>query len=155
MGYVNENLLPDETVIYQAHIHWIIYVWGVAIVLASLFFYQFSPLALAVFGLGVVMLVKAYIFATTTEFVVTNQRIIAKMGWVSRTAVEVRHEKVEGLSLIQGVWGRMFNYGTLILSGTGTGRTLIPNIDNPLEFRKHALAAMEADERDNAPQYNR
>lgn len=143
MGYAEENLTPNETLLYKARISWVIYLPGFLFMCASPIFRQYIPVALAVFGVGILMMLRAYFYAISTEFAVTNERIIAKTGLVSRNTMEVRHDKVEGLVLDQSVWGRMLNYGTLILHGTGSGSLPIRNIDNPLEFRRAALEAID------------
>ena len=143
MSYVEENLLPDEVVLYRAPIHWVVYLPGLLFIIGSFFFYALKWVAIAIFFCGIIQLVRAYVFVMNTEFAVTNMRIMAKTGWMARRTIEIRHEKVEGLNLVQTAWGRMFDYGTLILNGVGSGHTYIPNIDKPLEFRKRALEAIE------------
>ena len=38
----------------------------------------------------------------------------------------------------------MFGYGTITVNGTGGVRTPIKTIDQPLEFRRHAVATVDA-----------
>ncbi|WP_425480561.1 PH domain-containing protein [Luteimonas terricola] len=54
---------------------------------------------------------------------------------VRRQTVELLHGKVEGLTVDQGILGRILNFGTVMVNGTGSGRTPIRGISEPLEFR--------------------
>jgi len=54
------------------------------------------------------------------------------------------YSKVESINVEQGIFGRIFDFGTLVINGTGGGKTPIPSIDSPLEFRKNAMQAIDA-----------
>jgi uncharacterized membrane protein YdbT with pleckstrin-like domain len=77
-----------------------------------------------------------YIRLVTSEFVVTNKRVLIKIGLVRRHTLELLLGKVETIGVEQGVPGRIFNYGTIIVTGTGGTKELFPVIARPLEFRK-------------------
>jgi hypothetical protein len=77
------------------------------------------------------MLVKA-----TTEIAVTNERLIYKKGLVARHVGELNIDRIEGVSVQQGVLGRFFNYGRVCIRGMGVGEVLLPPIESPIEFRK-------------------
>ena len=83
----------------------------------------------------------AYIRYKTTEFAVTNKRIIAKRGLIARKTVEMFLGKVEGLNVTQDVMGQLLGYGTVGIRGTGVTEELIRNISNPLKLRKQFMAA--------------
>jgi hypothetical protein len=51
------------------------------------------------------------------------------------------HKRIESLSVQQSIMGRLLDYGTLLIHGTGGGREAIPNIAQPLKFRNAAMAA--------------
>src|SRR5258708_19672057 len=70
-----------------------------------------------------------------------NRRISAKFGFVKRHTVEINLEKVEALKVEQGVWGRILNYGTIFISGSGSSVAPIPNIADPLVFRRKFMDA--------------
>jgi hypothetical protein len=69
-------------------------------------------------------------------------RVIAKKGWLRRQTIELRHEKVEGLSLDQGILDRLFDRGSLILNGTGGSKEKVQYISSPLNFRKQVMEAI-------------
>ena len=82
-----------------------------------------------------------YIYVKTTEFVITNKRVIAKIGIVKRTTIELNHAQVESLGVEQGIFDRMLGFGTISITGTGGAKTFIPNIKNPLDFRRTFFTA--------------
>ena len=74
-------------------------------------------------------------------------RIAVDLG-LSRKTVEINLNKVESLQVDQGLLGRMLNFGTLVIAGTGTSHEPIVGISEPLEFRKAFISAQDAARRD-------
>jgi uncharacterized membrane protein YdbT with pleckstrin-like domain len=151
MGYVNKNLMSGEDVIYNAKIHWFIFVPGISFFTLGIILFvsqsqqEFGPV-IGIFALlaGLFLLLKAIITKISTELSVTSKRIIAKVGLIRRNTAELNHSKVESFNIDQSIFGRIFGFGTLIINGTGGGNTPIPNIDSPLEFRRKAVEAIDA-----------
>lgn len=157
MSYVESQLLPGEQIRYRAHLHWVGFtgsfgVTALTVVLALVawlapvkeLWYVVAPLALA----AVVMLVAAYITFKTSEFAVTDRRVIIKVGFIQRRTLETMLSKVEAVGVDQGLLGRLFRFGTITVTGTGGTHEQFPRIAAPLEFRKHVQAeAMGAEDR--------
>ena len=95
------------------------------------------------FGLGLVFLAMAYVRYKSTELAVTTKRVIVKHGFIRRQTVEINLNKVESIQVDQGVLGRLFNFGTLVISGTGTSHAPIARISEPMGFRKAFIEAQE------------
>jgi len=138
MSYINNNLIDNEEVIYEAKIHWFIFVPSVVFFLLGII----SDGVLGIFLIAIILFIKAIIVKTTTELAITSNRVVAKTGLISRSTIELNHSKVESLNIDQSIFGRLFGFGTLIINGTGGGKTPIPNIDRPLAFRKNAMLAI-------------
>lgn len=132
-SYVDSNLLAGETVVYRAKIS----LWSIG----HLIF--FGAILLPVFGLGLVFLIWALIRYKTTEFAVTDKRVIGKTGLISRNTVELFLDKVESLHVEQSVPGRILDYGTITIRGTGTTEEPIRNISAPLALRKQFMQAAD------------
>lgn len=124
-SYIDSNLTTNERIIKNAKVSW----WS-----------QWQMIVLGVltigFMIGIIFFICAIIRVMTTELALTNKRVIAKTGFIRRDTIELRLEKVEGLIISQGIIGRIFNYGTVIVSGTGGIRTPIPFINDPINFRR-------------------
>jgi uncharacterized membrane protein YdbT with pleckstrin-like domain len=145
LSYVESNLTPGEQVIAYGKVHWYVYVpGGVLLALGVVLIMTSGVLGWLLAISGAVLLVKGWIASTSTELAITNKRVIAKFGFIRRSTVELMHSKVEGFNVEQGILGRILDFGTIIVNGTGAGKTPIPQIAAPQQFRKQALAAIES-----------
>ena len=152
MSYVQEVLQPGEEVRYQASIHWVTYLHGVAWLLAALIVWTMTPTAwrggfvaeaaviILVAG-GVFWLARAWFYRWITEIAVTNRRVIYKRGFISRATAEMHMDKIESVKIDQSILGRILDYGKVTVLGTGTGTESLGKIDEPiaapLELRNH------------------
>ncbi|ABM04297.1 membrane-flanked domain protein [Psychromonas ingrahamii 37] len=143
MSYVNNNLMSNEDVIYEAKIHWFIFVPSAVLFLLGII-YSTDGAGGILFLIAIILFVRAIIAKATTELAITSKRVIAKTGLISRSTIELNHSKVESFNIDQSIFGRLFGYGTLVINGTGGGKTPISNIDAPLEFRKNAMSTIDA-----------
>ena len=147
MGYVTNNLMPNERVLHVGKIHWFVFVSGTVMLLIAIGLFRADLgggalqeiFGAIVFILSMMSLIKAFIFKISTELAITSKRVIAKVGFISRNTIELNHKKVESFIVEQSIFGRIFGFGTIVVCGTGGGKTPIPNIDNPLEFRRQAM----------------
>jgi len=132
-SYVDSVLISGETVLHRGRVS----LWPHAG--KTLLGIVLLPL----FGIGLILLAWVYVIYRTTEIAITNKRIIAKFGFISRSTIEINLPKIESLQVDQGVLGRMFDYGTVIVAGAGTPNLSIPGIAAPLRFRKHFMEASD------------
>jgi hypothetical protein len=146
-AYASQNLVPGERILYASRIHPLIFLLPVAMLLSLLpggiLLSVDNPAAtgFAIFfiSLGIaspISLIKAAVTFFTTECVLTDKRVLAKTGFIRRDSVELLLKKVEGLQVNQSILGRIFNFGTISVSGTGGSRSNFPGLENPLEFRR-------------------
>ena len=137
MGYIEANLLDGERIVHKAHLHWLIF-WKVPVVLAlSVPLFSLDPrVGAVVFALGLLFAIPPLVALTTSEFGVTTKRVIIKAGVMRRRTLELLLRQVEAISVDQSLMGRILNYGSLTLSGTGGFREVFHNIAAPLEFRR-------------------
>lgn len=139
MSYIDENLLPDEHVVYRAALHWIIFARAILVLVAGLvlvFVPGAAPVGLVVLLVGAVMLVPPFVAYRTTELGVTNKRVIVKTGLVQRRTLELLLRQVEAISVDQGLLGRLLGYGSITLTGTGGVREVFHQVREPLELRR-------------------
>ena len=97
--------------------------------------------ALLIFGF--LLFAWPLIARKSAELVITSKRVIAKFGLVSTRSIEIRLAKIESVRVTQGLIGRIFNYGDILLTGTGSTFDPIPHISHPLRFRTALNQAME------------
>jgi len=156
-SYVEENLLQSETVIYEASLSRWAYFWHIffgivliAVPLAALAkLSQTTPITHIIVGaalipvvLGLIILFTLWIKFRSTELAVTNRRVIAKFGFIRRETFELNIDRVEGIQVSQGLIGRIFNFGTLRIGGTGNSDP-IPNISHPMAFKKAEMETQD------------
>ena len=72
----------------------------------------------------------------TSEFVITNKRVVVKIGLVWRRTLEMNLSRVETVNVDQSILGRLLDYGTITIIGTGGTRESFRRISKPLEFRR-------------------
>jgi uncharacterized membrane protein YdbT with pleckstrin-like domain len=162
-SYVKRAMHGDEKIIYAAQLHWVIYQAGVVFVLLGAILghlgASFIPdllgetltgyvdtlmtyLSVAVGATGALSLLFAFIRQISTELVITNQRVIAKHGFISTTSYELMMTKVEGATIDQSIWGRIMGFGTLMVKGTGGGISPIDHVADPYVFHSHLMKAL-------------
>jgi uncharacterized membrane protein YdbT with pleckstrin-like domain len=152
MSYIQKVLQPGETLIYSTRLHWLIYGKAILFLLIALGCVAAGTYAGTDFqnaGLiaGAFFLVLAVLAAligaikrASTELAVTDHRVIFKRGLVSRYTIEMARAKVESVDVEQSIGGRIFNYGTILVRGTGGSLEPFRNIEDPLRLRSAITA---------------
>ena|SRR3990167_1153903 len=154
MPYIRENLLSDETLIFATRPHWIIFMPAVLSFIIALLCYMYGAryfmfdaeiwhgyrlyemVSMVVGAVGVYWLLTAFITYKTSEYGVTDKRVLMKTGWVRRTSVELFLRKLEAINVDQSIPGRLLNYGTIMIIGTGGTNDPYLYVPTPLHFRK-------------------
>jgi len=140
MSYIDKNLMDTEAVVYRGRLHWIVFAWPVIWLFAAIALFIFGGDAAAggilCFVIALFVFLFSYLTYKRAEFGITNKRVIAKAGFVRRASIEVLLNKVEGIQVDQGIIGRVLNFGSITINGTGGTREPFHKISAPLEFRK-------------------
>jgi uncharacterized membrane protein YdbT with pleckstrin-like domain len=137
---IEKNLMPGEVIVHEAKLHWIVMV---PLVLLGLLFVVggFALLAAHISGvfflvIGATILWLAWLKRRSFEFVVTNRRLICKRGIVRRHTDELFLAKIESMHVRQGLLGRVFDFGSVTVRGTGTSWEPFSSIAAPLEMKR-------------------
>ena len=140
MSYIDHHLLDNEKILYWAKPHWIIFlVPSFLSITAVLLVSQKSLLLLMgyiVLALFIISSINALLTYSTTEYALTNKRVVMKIGCIRRHSLEILLQRVESIQVNQSILGRLLGYGTIIICGTGGSKDPFHRIDNPLAFRK-------------------
>jgi hypothetical protein len=80
---------------------------------------------------GFYRLSKALILMETTELIVTDKRIIAKMGVFTITTVEMDRRRIAGVTIYQPMAGRVMGYGYVNIQGFTSHIGGLPPMVNP------------------------
>ena len=114
-SYVLDNLVGNEEVIYWGEIHWINYI-------------SFRSLL----SLFILPLIDKW----TSEYAITNKRVIIKVGLIRRRTVEINISKIESINVHQSIVGRILGYGDIAIVGTGGTKETFDTLASPIQFRK-------------------
>jgi uncharacterized membrane protein YdbT with pleckstrin-like domain len=145
MSYVDSNLLPNEQITYRASLHPIIYAFPAMVLVVALLAALGGGgwIAGAAIGvIGFVLFLPPWIRSVSSEFAITNKRVLIKVGLIRRHSLELLLQKVEGIGVDQGILGRILGYGTITVSGVGGTKEAFRMISNPLEFRRQVQASL-------------
>jgi len=143
MSYIDGNLLDGEHVVYRTRLHWLLFVIPVlftVVVLLPLAWlmangtwesFTWIPLSF-----GLIVLVATFIKRQSSDFAVTNKRVMMKVGVFATRSIELLLNKIEAIAVNQSLMGRVFGYGDIAVTGSGGTREAFSRIQAPLEFRR-------------------
>jgi uncharacterized membrane protein YdbT with pleckstrin-like domain len=156
VSYLDDHLLAGERIVYRAKLHWTIFLTSIVVVLLGVALgillqvlepaYSYAGAALA--GVGLLLAIGPAIQYISSEFAVTDKRVLGKVGFIERESDETLLSKIEAIAVDQGVIGRILGFGTVTITGTGGTQERFPRISEPLEFRRQIQSQIIAlDER--------
>ena len=142
MGYFDKNLVSDERILFRTKKHVIIYLWAVLWTLFSVVAAEYmysnpvlAKLAFLPWVLCAFLWMQAWLVYVTSEFVVTNKRVMMREGFFFKHANELRLNTISQVNIDQSLLGEWLNYGTITLNSFG-GRDAYILIANPFMFQR-------------------
>lgn len=140
MSYIQQNLMEGEELLYRSKLHWVIFLGPIIFTVVAFIFFAskdegYNPGGLLLF-IAIIWGMVKFITLKTSEFGMTNKRVLMKVGWIRRSSIETLLPKIESIRVDQSILGRILNYGTIIVKGVGGTSNPFPLIEKPLEFRK-------------------
>jgi uncharacterized membrane protein YdbT with pleckstrin-like domain len=153
--FITQHLMPGERLIAVTRIHpmamlapSIFAALGLLLCVAGIvagpqgggFACMGLPMALLAGGAALALLLQTM----TTEFSCTDRRILIKSGFFTTQLREMPLGKVEALSMQQGLFGKLFGYGTLVFKGSGGTRRTCNNIEAPFDYYKRVQEQVAA-----------
>lgn len=152
-SYTRMTLQPNERPLHKTTIHWMVLVFPF---FAALFgFLIIVPLAMIASWKGyhvawllliipLAMVASAAVTVKTSELVITDRRVLIKVGFIQRQTFEMFISKIESVAVSQGMFGKMLDYGTVEIRGTGGSSESFATIVAPLQFRD-AIQLVQSD----------
>lgn len=127
--YVEKNLTKDEKIVKNANktALCLVGIWFKGILL---FWLLFIPTIQAI--------VKTIQFFCI-DLALTNKRVIGKVGVFNTSALDLPLDKVQNVSTHQGFWGKIFKYGTIVISSASD--TFTCNYIHKVDDFKNAIMA--------------
>jgi len=151
MSYVKSVLQPGEKLIAMGRLSWIVYhraililIVGIIVIVLERIYSRDTVVFLvtaAVFGvLTIISAFQGWFQRWITEIAVTDRRVIYKRGFINRHTIEMNMDKVATVDVDQSVLGRLLNYGTVTVQGTGMSFEPLRRIEAPLALRNAIIA---------------
>jgi uncharacterized membrane protein YdbT with pleckstrin-like domain len=156
-SYLAKILQPGERVLAIGRLHWIIYkdamiMAVISVLLIMIFVIRTNGnwkrsdvdviiiLAFSALILTLCLAIKSWFNGWITEIMVTNRRVIYNRGFIRRHTVEMNMEKIESVTVTQSILGRLLDYGTIHVRGTGVGIEDLRGIASPITVRNRIVA---------------
>jgi len=129
MTYITQTLAAGETLLAEGKIS----KWSLFHIYCAAVIFGVSIICLPI---SAMLLLYAWLKIRSTEMGITSKRVIRKSGVIMRDTAEIRLAKVESVSVKQGMLGRIFGYGDVIISGSGGNNAVMKGVRDPLTFRR-------------------
>lgn len=145
MGYIERTLEQNEWVVYKSQLHWIIYLWPIVLIGAGVMRIaegEEGSLGPWLLIIGIAWDVAAWLKRSESEFGLTSQRVVMRVGLIRRRTTELRLNRVESIHVEQGISGRIFGYGTIVVTGIGGSATHFKRVTNPAELARRIQAKL-------------
>jgi uncharacterized membrane protein YdbT with pleckstrin-like domain len=163
--YVRQQLGAAEKILHTERHHWVFFVaemikWilfaAAVVALIVLLKAWWLPDAGWVWWLLVVLVIPAariawgFLSWRMNVYVLTNRRVIEATGVLSKRVADSSLEKLTDIVLKQSIFGRMLNYGDIVVltAAAGAGISNLKQIRRPMEFKMQMVNAKEQLERD-------
>jgi uncharacterized membrane protein YdbT with pleckstrin-like domain len=151
MSYIDGNLLAGERVVFRTRLHWKLLVAPLVFALATLLPIAWmlaqgtwNPLILIAPAIGLFVLLAAVMRRQSSDFAVTNKRVMMKVGIFSTRSVELLLGKIEAIAVHQTLPGRIFGYGDIVVTGSGGTEERFSDIQSPLALRRAVQSISDA-----------
>lgn len=142
MSYIETNLIKGEKILHKGKTS--LWSFSPRIALGVLLLFSFGELNIIGPLIGLFFLASVATAYYTNEIGITNRRVIAKFGLIRRSTIEIHIPKIESIQVDQGILGRIFDYGSIVVSGAGAPKAPVPGISAPLIFRKSFYEIQES-----------
>lgn len=133
--------MNDSNIVYQARLHWILFFWPAVFLCLALWlaveFVQLRPLAAFI---GAFSLLWGLMFWMTYQFsilTIKKKQVILRTGLFVRQTTDIPLNKIETIDIRQSLLGSIFQYGLLVITGTGGSRQAINYLSKPLTCRRY------------------
>ncbi|TME75103.1 MAG: PH domain-containing protein [Chloroflexi bacterium] len=151
------DLLPGERILVSSARHWVVLVrptvTTVLAIAVSLVILVLLPipgelrilLMLGVLLAGLVVLNLYYWGWRAHEYVLTDQRVILNEGIISRFSRSIAIDRIQDLTIFQGIWGRTWGFGDIELESAGRDSAeVLSMVPRPQQLRNAIFSQIEA-----------
>jgi uncharacterized membrane protein YdbT with pleckstrin-like domain len=149
MSYIDRNLLPGEQIKFRTKKHPIIFASALALTIFAVYAAPYmtnNPILhhLAWAPWLVALLIWAHKGSEflTSEFAVTNKRVMMREGFFYRHTNEVRLTAISQVNVEQSILGQIMNYGVVSINAFGAFDAYAL-IARPFQFQQYVNAEVD------------
>lgn len=161
MPYPKKLLNDHETIAVDLHPHWWYSAYPVMALVGASVLGIFTLagtdgaiqtglgwISIAALVVSIVWVIVRYLKWSTTNFVITSDRVIYRSGVLSKSGIEIPIERVNTVHFSQSLFERMVGAGDLMIeSGAEEGQQRFTDIRNPDRVQRQIHAQKEASDR--------
>jgi uncharacterized membrane protein YdbT with pleckstrin-like domain len=176
MSYIEQHLLPEEKVVFSTRKHPIIFMVPVIFLVLTCFLCTDTKLVVnmnnsiyqiarnipvlsffhrvpALFALLLTIYtgLQQWLTYVTSDYAVTNRRVVMKEGFFDRYICDTRLNTVSHVTVDQNIVAQMWNYGTITINGFGGNQDSFIQIAKPIEFQKAVQSQLDSNNRPATP----
>lgn len=137
--------MDENNLVYQGRLHYVIFLWPVLLLLLALYIgFGISSEQVAIQKLSYVIAAFALVWGTVTllQYIcsslnIKNKQVILSTGVLVHQTIDIPMNKIESIDIRQSVLGSLFNYGSLVITGTGGTRQYVNYLSSPLTCRRY------------------
>ena len=142
MNYIDRNLVSDERIVFRTKKHLIIFFYPIVLLIFSFYATNYMrgneilvKVEWAPWVITLLFWVYTWIEYQTSDFAVTNKRVMMREGFFNRHMAEMRLSTISQVNIDQGIFGQMLNFGTISLNAFGA-TDAFTIMARPNEFQK-------------------
>ena len=136
-----DNNNQENSVIYVGRLHWIIFVWPILLFIFGAYlglkFWQMKEVSILLTVFALVWFVMTWVTYLYSSLTIKKNQVILRTGFLVRQTIDLPMAKIESIDIRQTVGGTIFQYGMLMITGTGGTRNSINYLSHPLTCRRY------------------
>jgi hypothetical protein len=145
MGHIDDNLSGDDRIVYRTGLHWVAFCGpAMLLFLAGVSIQPKGRTAIVLFIIGLVWAILSYIALQTTEFGITNNRILIWTVIPWKKLHDLALVEIADAAVYQPSLGKLLNFGKITIVLVNGKRVSHRLVNAPYEFLKNLSQQVEA-----------
>lgn len=133
---------------FQSRLHWIIFLKPLMLMsvpfIVWLFFGIYQQRAfLAFFILGLGWLLAEVVRYQFTSLTIRQNNVVYRTGLLVQETKDFPMQRIESIDIRQTIIGTIFNYGDIVITGSGGTQQVVVGIEKPLTCRRYIEQFMQ------------
>lgn len=140
--------IKNDEVIYEARLHWILFFLPMFLFVIAIWL-GYAIKSLYMLSLGFILLavfweVLVWLTYQCSYLIIKRNQVLLSTGIFVRQTIVISLSKIESIDIRQSILGTIFQYGSLIITGTGGTRQVVNFLSKPLTCRRYIEQMLHA-----------